>query len=164
MVNALRLVKKQWFIVNCSEESQRFTATLYFWRNTSTAQFLRFTRQKLQVRLRTEFGSWSVLQIFEKCHLNPQLICAVLHMVSYGDSICDHTVRKIVWHELDGFQWWAQPWPSSFIHGLNLISYLLHRNGWVLIPWFDTTTFHRTITFHVCLFQKSIDLHKEHFK
>lgn len=164
MVNALRLLKKQWFIVHCSEESQRFTVTLYFWRNISTAQFLCFTRQKLQATLRTESGSWSVLEIFGDYHLNPQLICAVLHMMSYGDSTCDHTVRKIVWHELDGCQGWAQPWPGSFIHRLNWISYLLLYNGWVPIPWFDTTTFHRTIKFHVCLFQKSIDLHKEHFK
>lgn len=74
MVNALRLVKKQWFIVNHSENSQRFMVTLYFWKSTTTTQFfICFMRQKLQAGLRTGSESWSVLQNFGECITHGEL-------------------------------------------------------------------------------------------
>lgn len=87
MVNALRLVKKQWFIVNHSENSQRFMVTLYFWKSTTTPQFLSVLWDR---NCRRGWEQNMTPDLFYR------ILGSVLHMVSCADSRSDLTVGRTV--------------------------------------------------------------------
>lgn len=81
--------KKQWFIVNHSENRQRFMVTLYFWNSTTTLQFFKSVLWDRNCR-------WGWEQ-----NLNPDLFYRILGsvscVVSCADSRSDLTVGRLVW-------------------------------------------------------------------
>lgn len=158
--------KKQWFIVNHSEESQRIKVKLYFQKSTSTLQFLSVLwerncrwgwEQNLDHHL--FYKTWG-----SDIYLHPHLVSAVLCVVSYGDSVSDPTVRKIFWHQLYTFQWCTLSKMSNFIHWLHWICSILHCTSWIPISWFEVHMFFTEHAQHLSQKNTNAYLHKEHFK
>lgn len=88
--------KKQWFIVNHSEKSQRIKVKLYFQKSTSTLQFLSVLwerncrwgwEQNLDHHL--FYKTWG-----SDIYLHPHLVSAVLCVVNYGDSVTPQLGRS----------------------------------------------------------------------